>query len=176
MKYLVYIIALIISVALTVGLFGNFRLAGVVPDLILLLVVVAAVELESRDFLFLSLAGGIWMDIFYGLPIGSFALGYALCGSLAYALFHSAAALEFNWKYFLSLVAGALILLYGWLWLYTNLLAAAHLSPLRVNLAQTARHFLFILIYNLILAFPVYWAFTRASRLSAKISRKPLQL
>ncbi len=176
MKYLAYTVAIIISMALTAGLFSNFRLGGVVPDLVLLLTIVTAVEFEARDFLFVALVGGIWADLFYGLPIGSFAIGYMLCGSLAYALFHRPASLDFSWKYFTSLVAGSIALLYVWLWFYSNLIASIHWSPLRVSLPQVAHNFLFILIYNLLLAFPTYWLFTWISGYTAKLSRKPLRL
>src|SRR5690349_4469282 len=123
MKYIVGIVIFLLSLALTSGVFPYFRLAGAVPDLFLLLVLIGAAEFDDPRFLLFVLGAGLWIDVYFGLPIGSYAIGYVLCGAVTQLLFHQPLAFEFNWKHFIVLVIATTLLLYAlWLPLYTSTL------------------------------------------------------
>ncbi len=156
MKYLVYLVVIYLLLILNFGVFGELRLIGAVPNLMLLFVISLALISESLEFVAVALFAGIIWDTYGSLPIGSFALGFVIVGLLANLLFRKVFFYNFNWKHFPLAVISGIIVLSLWLWIYTATLAHFHLALFPINFKQLLHSLLPTLIYNLLLMYPVY--------------------
>lgn len=149
-------------IALVLGsLFGLFRVwsfYGTVPDLILLLTVSLALAFKNWDFLFVAIIGGVWTDILYGLPIGSFSLIYGLVGVLCAITFEKwlYTVGGIKWQYFLVTITVAGVISLAWLWAYTNILYAWHWSPVAISGLEVLKSGSLTLLANLVFAYPIY--------------------
>lgn len=173
MRYIVYTIIILVNFVLTKDLFGQMTLAGAIPNLNLLLVIVAASESDRLDFLFIAFISGIITDIGFGLPIGTFALAYVFSGFLSHMLFHGPLSLSEGWKNFgLATVIGVLFT-YLWTIIFSKVTASLGIIPFSLSFRQLWPILFFTLIYNLILAFPLFWLYTGVTDyIDTKINRK----
>jgi hypothetical protein len=176
MKYILYVFVIIAILALNFGVLAPLNLGWATPSIILLLVVCISMEYGNLEFLFFALLGGIWMDIYMGLPLGSFSGAYVLVGMAGYAMFQWLLLAESNWKYYLGFVIGAELFLMLWLWGYTNLLFQVDWSPIALSGRQLQRHIFQLLIAALISAVPVYVIVNMVVRQVKQWLRQPLQL
>jgi cell shape-determining protein MreD len=156
MRYIIYVILIGAIVGVTFGLFASWGWNGMVPDLVLLMVIALSLVFETSDYLFVALIGGFWLDIVYGLPIGSFTIPLALCGALSSMLLRKWLFSEIQWYHFAGAIVGATILLKLWIWIYANVLFIFHWYHMSVSGAQIARNLIWAIIANVILAYPVY--------------------
>jgi rod shape-determining protein MreD len=89
---------------LQTGMFGAFTASAMVPDLLLVVLVPAAVLWKPIPVAFLGTAAGLMMDILFGHGIGLYAMSYGgiswLIGSQGRRLFHENALIP-------ALMAGA---------------------------------------------------------------------
>lgn len=160
MRYIVYTIIILVNFVLTKDLFGQMTLGGAIPSLNLLLVIIAASESDRLDFLFIAFVAGIITDIGYGLPIGTFAIGFLLSGFLSYVLFHGPLSISVGWK---NLGLAAIIgvsLTYVWTIVFSKIAAAIGVIPFSLAFAQLWHIIFLTIVYNLILAFPLFWIYT----------------
>jgi hypothetical protein len=160
MRYIIYIIIILVNFVLTKDLFGQMTLAGAIPNLNLLFVIIAASESDRLDFLFIAFVAGLVTDIGFGLPIGTFALGFVLAGFLSHVLFHGPLSLSVGWKNFAIVTVVGVTLTYFWTIVFSKLAAVMGVLPFSLAFGQFWRIIFFTLIYNLILAFPLFWIYT----------------
>ncbi len=156
MKYIIYVIILGAIVGITFGLFTSWGWNGLVPDLVLLMVIALSLVFEGFDYLFVGVVGGFWLDIVYGLPIGSFTIPLLLSGAISSVLLRKWLFTEVRWYHFIGAIIGATLLLKFWIWLYGNALFAFHWYSVPVSGGQIARNLIWAIIANVVLAYPVY--------------------
>ncbi len=156
MRYIVYIILIGAIIGITFGIFSVWGWNGLVPDLILLLVIALSVVFDTLDYLFVAIVGGIWLDVVYGLPIGSFTIPLALCGTISSYVLRRWLFSEIRWYHFVGAIAAATVLVKVWVWLYANLLFIFHWFSYGVSGKEMSGHLVFGIIFNVILAYPVY--------------------
>lgn len=156
MRYIIYVILIGAIVGITFGLFATWGWNGLVPDLILLIVIALSLVFDSFDYMFFAIVGGIWLDVVYGLPIGSFTIPLLMCGGISSLLLRRWLFSEVRWYHFAGAIVGATILLKFWIWLYSNLLFAFHWYAMPVSGGQVVRNLIWAIIANVILAYPVY--------------------
>lgn len=80
MKNLKFFALIILSGLLQSTLLGNFRIFGVKPDLLLILVVVGGVYFNWKLALFFGLAAGLFYDMFFSQTFGFYVLLFSLWG------------------------------------------------------------------------------------------------
>jgi cell shape-determining protein MreD len=176
MRYIIYTIAILVNFALTKDLFGQMTLGGAIPNLNLLLVIIVASESDRLDFLFIALVAGLVTDIGFGLPIGTFAFAYIFSGLLSHILFHGPLSLTVGWKNFALATLMGVILTYLWTIVFSKILAAAGILPFSFAFGQLWHIIFFTLVYNIILAFPLFWIYTAVTRYTNKFNRKSSHL
>lgn len=156
MRYIIYIIIIGAILGITFGLFNTWDWNGLVPDLILLMVIALALVFDNFDYLFFGFIGGFWLDILYGLPIGSFTIPLMLCGAISSFGLRQRLFSEIQWYHFVSAIVVATIFLKFWIWAYSNILFFFHWSPLAVSGLQLVHNSFFGILGNVLLAYPVY--------------------
>jgi hypothetical protein len=176
MKYLGYLVIIIIMLVLNFGVLAPLGLGWAVPSTILLLVLCIGLEYGSLDFFFFAVIGGLWMDVYFALPIGSFTGAYILAGLAGWLMFQRLLLTEANWKYYLLFVVAAELMMLAWLWAYTNILFVFHWTPLAVSGAGIRHHFLALFVSALAGAFPIYIIVNYTARKARQWLRQPLKL
>jgi cell shape-determining protein MreD len=156
MKYIIYVVIIGAIIGVTFGLFSSWGWNGFVPDLILLMVIALSLVFEDLDYLFAAIIGGFWLDVVYGLPIGSFTIPLVICGAVSSLLLRKWLFSEVQWYHFIGAIIGATFLLKLWIWMYSNILANFHWASLGVSGAQILKNLAWSVIANVILAYPVY--------------------
>lgn len=158
MRYFFYLIFVAFIIGLIFGVFRFWSLGGFVPDLLLLLTLSLALAFKDSDYLFVAFVGGVWTDILYGLPIGSFTLIYLLAGAMSSWIFGKwlFAGSGVKWQHFILTVMIATLASLLWIWLYTNLLYSIDFSAVALSGTQTLRSGLMTLLANVVFAYPVY--------------------
>ncbi len=160
MKYLIYFIVILVNFVLAKDLFGHFTLAGAIPNLNLLLVIIAASESERLDFLYVAVVAGLITDIGFGLPVGTFSFAFLLSGLFAHLLFQGPWSLNLTWRNFGIITAAAVFLAYLWVILFSKLAFIIGMLPYAISFRYILDMIFFILIYNMVLAFPMFWLYT----------------
>jgi cell shape-determining protein MreD len=156
MRYIIYIVVVGAILGVTFGLFSSWGWNGLVPDIVLLIVIALAIAMDNFDYLFFSVVGGFWLDVVYGLPIGSFTIPLVICGAFSSYLLRKRLFSEIRWYHFIAAIAGATILLKAWIWGYSNVLFFFQWFSFPVSGQQVLGNLAFSLISNLLLAYPVY--------------------
>ncbi len=160
MKYLIYVGVIVLLLALEAGVFTQFAIRGAIPDLIFLMVIYFATKHEDLDSYGIALLGGLFTDLYSGLPIGTMTLGYLIVAGLIHVVFHSVTIHEVRWKQIPFVVSAAVVLLYGWMVGYTWLLVQIHLTGEVLVAADVRTRILPSLVYNFILLYPAMTLFT----------------
>lgn len=154
MKYFIYILAIIIALGLEAGIFTQFSIQGAIPDLILLMVIYLALKHEDFDSFFIALIGGLFMDAYVGLPIGTITLGYLIIAGLIHGAFNSLIIHELTWKQIPIVLVAAVALLHSWMISYAWLLLHFHWGNEVLVAREVAARILPSLLYNLLLFYP----------------------
>jgi len=175
MKYLLYLGTIILVMLVNFGLLIPLGLGWAVPSMFLLILICASLEYGSLDYIWFALLGGIWLEIFFGLPIGSFSGAYLLVGLAAYLSYGRLLA-ELGWRYYLIFVVLAEAFMLVWWWGYTNILWKLHFSALAVSGQQMLHQSWALFLALLISAFPVYGLVNVAVRMARKWFRQPMKL
>lgn len=156
MRYIIYIILIGAIVGVTFGLFSSWGWNGLVPDLVLLVVIALSLVFDNFDYLFFAAIGGFWLDIVYGLPIGSFTIPLALCGAVSSYLLRRWLFSEIKWYHFVLAIVAATIFVKLWIGFYTNLLFLFHWFSYGISWKQLLGNLVFSVIANVVLAYPIY--------------------
>jgi hypothetical protein len=174
MKYLFYLALIVLVILVDFGLLVPLGLSWAVPSIFLLIVICISLEYGSLDFLWFAVLGGLWLDIFFALPLGSFSGAYLLLGLAAYLSYGRLLA-ESGWKYYLVFILLAQGFMLLWLWGFTNVLFRLHISDLALSGSQLLHQTWLLILGLLFSAFPVYGLVNVAARLGRKLLRKPQQ-
>jgi rod shape-determining protein MreD len=170
MKYLIYLVAIIILAGVNVGLFNNLQLFGQIPNLLLLFTICAALEKNNYDFFFIALVSGIFLDFYSASFFGSFTIGLLLVALFLNFLVNTFVVLELNWKSLSLLVLASLVFLDFFLWSYGLLAYRLNWSVDFVSLKAYSGSFFSALIYNWLLLYPTYVFYTFTRRLVDNLS------
>ncbi|HYV33994.1 MAG TPA: hypothetical protein VE973_04065 [Candidatus Limnocylindria bacterium] len=156
MKYLFYILAIIILLGLNLGIFGNLQVQNQIPNLLLLLVICFSLEKKGFDFFFIAFISGIFLDSFSAGFFGGFTLSLITLGLLIHFLSNNLMVMEINWKSLIVLMLGSLVFVNFTLWLYGLISFKLNASPDYVNFHSFISGFAISFLYNLTLLYPMY--------------------
>lgn len=81
-KILTYAALILILFLLQCSFFSHFRLADMVPNLMIILTASVAIINGSLEGCLVGFCSGLLLDLLFGPYIGMYALGYLLCGYL----------------------------------------------------------------------------------------------
>ncbi len=176
MRYIFYLIGIVVIIGITFGLFNVWGWHGLVPNLLLLIIISISLAFNNLDYLIVGFFGGIWFDILYGLPVGSFSIPFVLSGLFSSLAFQRWFFTEVTSKHFILITLLATLLLNGWLWLYTNALYIVEWSPVAVYGNQMIRNILLLLIANMLLAYPVYVIVEMIAQSTTRFKRNKIRL
>lgn len=155
MKWLLYILIILVVIIIDQSLFNVFDLGAFAPDLLLLLTLAVVWSFNNFDFLIFAGLGGFWLETVMALPAGSLVVGLILVGSLAYLIINRWLYSEKPWQYFLGAVIVGTILVHVWLWAYTGLLFAFNWTEVVVNSEALLRTLLPAIFVNILLTYPI---------------------
>ena len=163
MKYLIYIISIIILLGINLGLFGNLQILSQVPNLLLLFTLCAALEKKNYDFLYIAFVCGIFLDFFSASFFGGFTLSFLFIALILNFLSNAFVLLELNWKSLSLILFGALLLLNLFLWVYGFIAFWLHWTGDFNNFKNFSGVFLINLLYNWVLLYPtfIYYSYVR---------------
>ena len=156
MRYIIYIVLVGAIIGVTFGLFSIWGWNALVPDLILLVVIALSLVFETNDYLFVAVLGGFWLDIVYGLPVGSFIIPLALCGAISSFFLKKWLFSEVQWYHFVIAIIAATLLVKLWIGFYSNLLFIFNWFDYAVSWRQIFSNLIYAVIANVVLAYPVY--------------------
>lgn len=156
MKWIIYVVIIGLLIVVNQTLFALFEFNGFVPNLMLLLVFAMIVSFETFDFIFFAVLGGVWMDVFTGLPIGSYTLGLLLLGFVTVWVINSWLLSNKNWRHFLGTIVIGSALMHVWLWFYSTLIFSVGWHPVSIDTSIMLRTLVPVLVANLVLAYPVF--------------------
>ncbi|SRR6266404_3075175 len=157
MKYLIYLLAIIILLGLNIGLFNNLQIRGQMPNLLFLLALYFSLDKKDFDFFFISLVSGLFLDFYSAGFFGAFAMAFLLVSLCVHIFVSNVLVFELNWKSLSLALAVALAMLDFLVWFF-GLLAfkfswTSQYSGFRIFLSAFPAG----LLYNWLLLYPMYW-------------------
>src|ERR1700690_3255463 len=160
MKYLVYLIAIIVLLGVNLGVFNYFPIKEQIPNLLLLLVLLFALEKKDFDFFFLAFVSGLFLDFYSAGFFGGFTLAFLAVSLAAHLVVDNIFVFEINWKTLsLSLLVGLAIFNLV-IWAYGLLAYKLSWESEYINIGVYISHFPVNFLYNWLLLYPVYLFFT----------------
>ena len=175
MKYLFYLLSLIIIFGLNVGIFEALHLYLLVPSFIFILVLSFALDRESYDFFFWALAAGLWLDFYSADYVGTYAVAFLLTAYLVHLVVVEVVVVEIGWKYLTFITAGSLALMYLIIWAFSAAAYRAGLAQAFMVFHPTWRGFVAELAVDLILLYPLFlfseWLKLKIEQISVRHSR-----
>jgi cell shape-determining protein MreD len=156
MKYLIYILVLVALIGVTFGVFNVWAWHGLVPDLLLLVTIALALSYSNNEYLIFGLIGGVWFDVLYGLPIGSFAFPVIFSALLISFAFKQWIITEVKWYHFIIGVVFSTVFLHSWIWIYSVIIVYANLGLVAISGKQTFNNIGYEILANVLLAYPIY--------------------
>lgn len=176
MKWVIYITTIAVTVILDQTLFRVIDFGFFVPDLLLLFTLAVVWSFNNYDYIIFGLLGGAWLEVFAGLPMGSYSLGLILIGSIAYVVVNKWLFSEKPWQFFLGSVILGTTVVKLWLWLYVNLLANMELIGITLSFSMVWKTLLPTLLANLLLIYPVFASIEIAAKYLQNFTKNKLQL
>ncbi len=155
MKWVIYILIILLIIITDQSLFNIFHLGRYTPDLLLLFTLATVWSFNNFDFLIFALLGGFWLEVLTGLPVGSLILSLIIVGSMAYLIINRWLFSEKSWQYFFGAVIIGTIFIHAWLWLYTGLLTVFDWSNVLITGKIILRGLLPALLVNVALTYPI---------------------
>ncbi len=76
MRLIVFAAIVLLCVALTCGVFSNFGISGIIPDLLICFIVSIALLEKNPVVLFMAAIGGLCIDVLYSDTLSLFAIPY----------------------------------------------------------------------------------------------------
>ena len=156
MKYFIYLLGIIILLALNVGLLDGFAIASAMPNLLFILLVIFALEKNSRDFFFFAVISGLFLDFYSGAYFGSYSFSFLLIGSLLHALAQNVILAEANWKYLVAFLAASLFLTDIFIWAYNLVVFRIGWSGQFFDSSLWQKQYLWELVYDLVFLYPIF--------------------
>lgn len=155
MKWLLYILLILLVVIIDQSVFNIIHLGHFTPDLLLLFTLAVVWSFNNFDYFIFAGIGGFWMETMMGLPVGSLIISLVLVGSLAYLIVNRWLYSEKPWQYFAGAIILGTIVVHLWLWLYTGLLYTFNWSEVVVTSGSMLRSLLPAILINLLLTYPI---------------------
>lgn len=155
MKWLLYILLILLVVIIDQSVFNVFHLRSFTPDLLLLFTLAVVWSFNNFDFLIFAALGGFWMEVMTGVPVGSMIVGLILVGSMAYLIINRWLYSEKPWQYFLGAIILGTVIIHVWSWVYTGILFAFKWSPVVVTSGTMLRSLLPAILVNIVLTYPI---------------------
>ena len=169
MKYLIYLIAIILLLALDLGLFGQLPINGQVPNLLFLLTLYFVLDKKDNDFLFVAFVCGLFLDFFSVGFFGRFTLAFLLT-AFCLRLFSDTVELGQNFQTLASAFMATFTL-------YSILIFLLEIVVFKFNWSAQApeskiifSRFLVNILYNLLLLYPMHFAFNFLRRTVENLS------
>ena len=156
MKYLIYLLAIILLLGLNIGLFNNLQFYGQAPNLLMLMIIFLALDKDDLSFFPVVFVAGLFMDAFSANFFGGWTLSFLILALLLNFLSSRLMVFELNWKSLTLLVCGAWFLLNFCLWVYGFFIFKANLMPDYTGIKIFYGNFLPGLIYNWLFIYPMY--------------------
>jgi len=155
-KYVIYTLALVLLFGVNLGLFGRLPIYGQVPNLLFLLVLYFALEKKDYDFFFIAFLSGIILDFFSAHFFGAFTFTLLFLSSFLHLLARNFIVVELDKKALVALLLGSWAVFRLLLGLLAVLALRMHLTSEAEGLKMYFNGFVWSLIYNLLLLYPVY--------------------
>lgn len=155
MKWLVYVLIILVIAIVDQSLFNVFHLGLFTPDLLLLFALSTVWSFNNYDFLIFAVLGGFWLETLAGLPVGSLILGLIITGSLAYLLINRWLFSEKPWQYFFGAIVVGTILVHVWIWGYTSILSNFNWTHVVISGKLMLSGLIPALVVNTILTYPI---------------------
>jgi len=160
MKYLIYLIAIIILLGINIGLFNSLQIQNQIPGLLFLLTLFFSLEKKDYDFFFVAMVSGLFLDFYSAGFFGGFTLAFLAVSLCAHLLMTNLFAAELNWKTLSLALLAALIVFNSIVWVYGlvvfKLNFGSQYTGIKVFVSQFSVNFL----YDWLLLYPVYLYFT----------------
>ncbi len=155
MKWLLYVVIILLIAIIDQSLFNVFHLGLFTPDLLLLFVLSVVWSFNNYDFLIFAVLGGFWLETLSGFPVGSMILSLILIGSLSYLLINRWLYSEKPWQYFFGAMIVGTVIVHLFLWLYTNGLHVFGWTQIYVSGKMMLRSLLPALLMNTLFTYPI---------------------
>jgi hypothetical protein len=160
MKYLIYLIAIIILLGLNLGLFGSLQIQSQIPNLLFLLTLFFSLEKKDYDFFFVALVSGLFLDFYSAGFFGGFTLSLLVVSLLAHLFVTEILVVDINWKTLSFALLVALVIFNLILWFYGLVIfklgLSSEFSGIKIFISQFPINFL----YNWVMLYPLYLFFT----------------
>ncbi|MCL5666628.1 MAG: hypothetical protein M1383_02560 [Patescibacteria group bacterium] len=162
MKYLIYLLAIILLLGLNAGIFSSFQIKGVMPNLLLLFMVLFSLDRgdsetrDNADFLVIAFLSGLFLDFSSTTFFGSFALAFLLISLVLRLSSRHLLVFEMNWKYYSAALAVSLAALSFFIWFYNLLCFRLGWAAYLLDGKVLRSGYLISLVYNLLLLYPMY--------------------
>lgn len=137
-------------------MFSYFKIKGVVPDMLLLLVVSLSVDKDDLDFFFVAACAGLFQDFYASAFPGTFMGAFLIAAYALHLTANSIVTYQTNWKYLGAFMVGAMAITFFWVWLYSMVTVTLGWWPQQISFGLLWRSFLPQLLYNSLLLYPVF--------------------
>jgi len=173
MKYLFYTIAIILLIGIQIGLLPYIQFFTAAPNLLLLMVFVLAIQRDVDELFFVAFVGGLALDVYTGLYLGTFTLTFLFAALALYFAVTEFFVQELSWKYvftgLLITVVCSSLLEYA----YALFVFKAGLTGYPIPFTIVKLHLVPEIIYNSILLYPMYILVQLLKNVVEHFSRQP---
>ncbi len=155
MKYLIYLLAIIILLGINLGLFNYLQIQNQMPNLLLLLTLCFALEKKDYDFFFIAFVSGLFLDFYSTGFFGQFTLAFLLAAFFLH-IFANILALEQNFKTLSAALAVCVIFFNFFVWLYSFAAFKLNWTGEYLDFKMLLKGLAASLVYSWLLLYPVY--------------------
>ncbi len=170
MKYVLYLLSIVILAGLNSGGLKPLAIAGVVPNLLLLAVISVSFDRENKDYLWFALVAGVFFDFFSTVPMGSFTIPFILVALMLRFFITNVAVYELSFKYILSLTVAAVLGYHGLFMAYYFIFSSMSGIPSLLSAKELLVKLPYQVAYNVVLLLPVYFGMLGVKKFSSKLS------
>jgi rod shape-determining protein MreD len=156
MKYFFYFLAIILLLSLDIGFFSHLKIFGAVPNLILVLLVVSALDRESLECFFIAVVGGIFLDFYTASYFGSFSFAFLILAGLLQILVNNFLVFDIDWKLGIGAIIVSTILIHLFIYLFNLAVVGLGLGMGQSPYLFDKTKIFFELFYNLLMLLPTY--------------------
>ncbi len=156
MKYLIYILVIIILTGLQIGLFSYLKLFSVAPNLLLLFLIGVCLQRGSEDSFLVAFLSGLFLEFSIGILPGSYSLPFLILAALLYFVIYRLVVFELSWKYLLAVAIASTIFVELSAWLIGKVALHYSWTIAVVDFGILKRRIIFEIIYNTALIYPIF--------------------
>ncbi len=156
MKYVIYLISIILLLGINLGLFTQIPLKGQIPNLLFLFALCASLEKKDFDFFFISFVCGAFLDFYSTGFFGGFTLAFLTVSLCMHLVASNILVMEFNWKTLSAALAVSLLTVDIILCLYGFMAFKFNWTSGYTGFKIIMSGFIPSLVYNGLLLYPVY--------------------